>query len=68
MWADTVEELHTMADRIGLKREWFQPRPEHSINHYDIVPTKRALAIKYGAIARDLVLEDFKKARANDIK
>ena len=24
MLADTVDELHAMADRIGLKREWFQ--------------------------------------------
>lgn len=38
------EELHAFARRLGLKREWFQK------DHYDIVPTKRALAIRLGAI------------------
>lgn len=44
MIASTVEELHAMADRLGLRREWFQG------DHYDIVPAKRTLAIKCGAI------------------
>ena len=50
MLADTVVELHEMADRIGLKREWFQPlsRP-----HYDLSKTRRALAVKAGAIEVD---------------
>lgn len=44
MIADTEEELHVMASRIGLKRDWFQG------NHYDLVPTRRAMAIRFGAI------------------
>ena len=46
MMADTVEELHVMADRIGMKREWFQPvsRP-----HYDVSISKRQKAISFGA-------------------
>lgn len=47
MVADTVEELHIMADKIGVKRKWFQgsKRP-----HYDICIRKRNLAIRLGAI------------------
>jgi len=46
MLADTVDELHAMADKIGLKREWYQPK---SIPHYDVCQAKRRLAIKNGA-------------------
>jgi hypothetical protein len=45
------EELHTFAEQIGLKREWFQdshPRP--TLWHYDLNTTKRRLAIQRGAI------------------
>lgn len=45
MIADTDEELHRMADRIGVKRKWFQG------DHYDISMLKRTAAIHYGAIA-----------------
>ena len=45
MIADTVDELHEMADRVGLQRAWFQG------DHYDMVPTKRTLAIRFGAVA-----------------
>lgn len=38
-------ELHTMANKIGVARKWYQG------DHYDISITKRALAIKFGAIA-----------------
>ncbi len=44
--ADTVEELHAMADAIGMKRRWFQ---NDKYPHYDICKTKRALAVKAGA-------------------
>jgi len=48
MGADTVMELHTMAHKIGVKYKWFQ---RHStIPHYDICLSKRALAVKEGAI------------------
>lgn len=51
--ATTEEELHVFAERIGLRRHWFQ---EHSSPHYDLTGPKRALAVKYGAVfvpARD---------------
>lgn len=44
MIADTDEELHAMARRLGLRRDWFQG------DHYDIAISKRALAVQYGAV------------------
>ncbi len=43
-----IEELHQMAERIGMKRWWFQNKPDHP--HYDLSPEKRALAVQYGAV------------------
>jgi len=43
MIADTEDELHAMADRIGVARRWYQG------DHYDIALSKRALAVQYGA-------------------
>lgn len=53
MWADTEAELHTMAQRIGIKRKWFQKPPKASWKHYDICLTKRAKAVALGAISTD---------------
>lgn len=44
---DDLEELHTFAERIGLRRAWFQPK---SSPHYDLVPSKRAAALAAGAV------------------
>ena len=55
MLADTVDELHKMAEQIGLKREWFQ---SHGTPHYDLCQEKRKLAIELGAVVvgrRELV-------------
>ncbi len=49
--ADTLDELHTMAQVIGLKREWFQDK--RSGKHYDLVPSKRKAAVELGAIELD---------------
>ena len=46
MVADTLEELHEMATKIGLKRKWFQNHKLHP--HYDVSMSRRVLAIKYG--------------------
>lgn len=49
MWTDgTIEVLHAFADQIGLKRTWFQDRPEFL--HYDISLSKRGQALKRGAV------------------
>jgi hypothetical protein len=54
MWADTAAELHAMAERIGMKRDWFQtpgsPRHPASFPHYDLSLTRRAAAVKAGAV------------------
>jgi hypothetical protein len=44
MIADSEQELHAMADRIGVQRRWYQG------DHYDISKGKRELAIQYGAV------------------
>lgn len=50
MVADTDEELHAMADAIGIsRRHWQAPGPlKHS--HYDIALSKKALALRLGAV------------------
>lgn len=48
MMADSLEELHQMAESIGLRREWFQDHPLHP--HYDLHPLARALAVQQGAV------------------
>lgn len=48
LFADTDDELHALAQRIGLKREWFQDtKPE--FHHYDVSLSMRAAAIRAGA-------------------
>lgn len=51
MVADTLEELHAMAARIGHKREWFQD--VESAPHYDLAANARERAVKAGAIEVD---------------
>lgn len=51
MVADNVEELHVMADRIGVARKWYQGPPKTRYPHYDICLSKKAIAIKFGAAA-----------------
>lgn len=52
MVADTDDELHAMADRIGVARKWHQKAGTHQ-SHYDIALTKRALAVAFGAVEID---------------
>lgn len=50
MMADTPEELHAMADTIGVQRKWVQHDDRPADRHYDISITKRRLAVAAGAI------------------
>ncbi len=57
-------ELHEIARRIGHKKDWFQEAlapvvepenvlrklPRHILAHYDLVPTRRELALRAGAV------------------
>ena len=52
MLADSLNELHDMARKLGLKREWFQ---DNKTPHYDICQAKRKLAIEFGAIEANRV-------------
>lgn len=52
MVADTDAELHAMASRLGVARRWHQKAgTPHS--HYGICLSKRAAAVKAGAIEID---------------
>lgn len=53
MIADTPDELHAMAERIGMRRSWFQAPPKASFWHYDVAKGKRELAIAAGAVDCD---------------
>lgn len=61
MFTDSLdlEELHTFAERMGLKREWFQT--SRIAPHYDLTPSRRAKAVQLGA---EEVLD---RRRASDI-
>ena len=50
MIADSDDELHAMAARIGVARRWWQSPEQTSGSHYDIAMTKRALAVQAGAV------------------
>lgn len=53
MWADSVDELLAMADRIGVARRWLQQPPKASWVHFDISSSKKLLARQYGAVLTD---------------
>ncbi|SKM81422.1 Uncharacterised protein [Mycobacteroides abscessus subsp. massiliense] len=40
LMADTDEELHAFAARLGLKRSWHQ-KPGTAISHYDVTDSRR---------------------------
>lgn len=46
--ADTLEELHAFAARLGLRRSWFQADDRHP--HYDLAPSKHSFALELGAM------------------
>lgn len=49
MVADSTDELLEMADRIGVSRRWLQHAGTPK-EHFDISLTKRALAVRAGAV------------------
>lgn len=67
MYADTLDELHAMALRVGLKRSWFQNSP--TLPHYDLTEGRRAVAIKLGVVEhnRYQAVATWKKLRGRDL-
>lgn len=72
LMADSSEELHAFAARIGLRRSWAQHEGTWK-EHYDVTDSKRRAAIALGAIPIEtggdqwLALTARKRAaRAND--
>ena len=65
MLADTDEELHEMASKIGVARRWHQKSGTPQ-SHYDICLSKRAIAVRLGAseIDRTGVAEIIRAKRA----
>lgn len=61
LWADSLDELMAIVDRIGVDRKWIQGHPDLSFGkhrdasrvHFDIAKSKRALAIQAGAVETD---------------
>lgn len=61
LWADTLEELLDMVDKVGVQRKWIQGHPTLSFGkhrnaswvHFDISLAKKALAIRNGAVLTD---------------
>jgi hypothetical protein len=66
--ADSVRELLAFADKLGLKRFWFQDDPR--LPHFDLTPGMRAKAIRYGAQEVDFkfMVEMMKKNKAEKQK
>lgn len=65
MLADTEQELHKMADIIGINRKWHQ-YPGTYKSHYDISLVKKKLAIDNGAleVTRKEIGQILKKRKA----
>lgn len=62
--ADTVDELHEFAARLGLRPEWFQRKTLYP--HYDVTTSVRERALKLGAVAahKEVVVTRAKGLRA----
>lgn len=65
MFADSEEELHEFAAKLGLRREWFQNKKHFP--HYDIVGSKFKLALELGA--QEINLREYlkNKLRASNV-
>ncbi|MFO1046026.1 MAG: DUF4031 domain-containing protein [Planctomycetaceae bacterium] len=54
-----LEELHAMADAIGLRRAWFQSHG--SAPHYDVCKSRRQEAIARGAVELSIRSEEWRR-------
>lgn len=51
--ADTLAELHEFAERLDLRREWFQSKSRYP--HYDVTLSMRDKALRMGAMMGDRI-------------
>ena len=49
--AESLPELHRFAQKIGLKRSWFQDKASYP--HYDVTDSMRNRALRMGAAQGD---------------
>lgn len=63
--ADSLEELHEFARRLGMRRAWFQHETS-SYPHYDITVESRIRALELGAFAgsRNQIITCARKLKA----
>ena len=64
-----LEELHQFAEKIGLYRSFFQNHP--TLPHYDLTPSKRALAVKNGAVEvslKELAMKNYEAHSEHGMK
>lgn len=66
--ADTLEELHEFAARIGMRREWFQPGSRPEAAHYDVTDPRRAHAIQLGAVPETIREGSARRHRARQAR
>lgn len=65
--ADSLEEIHAIAGKLNLRREWFQVKGRYP--HYDVTVAVRDRALSLGAIDADKrqLIECAKRLRAEYI-
>lgn len=67
MLADSEEELHRFAGRLGIKRSSYQGPPLTKNPHYDLTAYERDLAIRLGAlpVTRHEIVEILRRVRGD---
>lgn len=50
LFSSNLDELHQFAQKLGLKREWYQGGKGH-FPHYDLTWRKRLQALRMGAVS-----------------
>jgi hypothetical protein len=67
LMADSDEELHTFAAKLGMSRSWVHHhRGRVDVLHYDLRPSKRALAIQLGAT--EVKTKDYLRCKLREIR
>ncbi|MGB3500004.1 MAG: DUF4031 domain-containing protein [Mesorhizobium sp.] len=66
MLADSEDELHAFAARLGLKRSSYQGPPVTKNPHYDLTAFERNRALRIGAVAvtRHEIVQILRRLRA----